>query len=112
MNKSGTSTVFLLLALLLPLEAAAGCEMNPYDSRVQVKVSQDARALELRKDGGGCRIALDCTLLAKPVHIRYELATLVKGKVAPYASQMSVITFEFADGARQTCRNAGTKDLD
>lgn len=102
----------VFLFLLVPLPVSADCEMNPYGPQVEARLSADRRALELRKDGGGCRIALDCTVRAAPKAIHYELATLAKGKVAPYASQMSALTFEFADGSRQSCRSAGVQALD
>jgi len=46
---------------------------------------------------------------AAPVRLDYELATLAKGKIAPYASQMTRISFEFADGTKQTCNSTGAR---
>ena len=101
-----------LILALAPLGAAAqpeGCTLNPYDPQVAARLSADARALELRKGSAGCLIALDCTVRAAPVRLDYELATLVKGRIAPYASQMTRISFEFADGTKQTCNSTGAR---
>ena len=108
MRKRGLSLIFALA----PLAATAqpdGCTLNPYDPQVAARLSADARALELRKGSAACLIALDCTVRAAPVRLDYELATLAKGKIAPYASQMTRISFEFADGTKQTCNSTGAR---
>lgn len=84
------------------------CPINPKDPGVVANIAADQRALELRKDGAFCRVELDCTLRARPTGLRYELGTLKGLKTAPVATQMTSITFQFADGAPQTCNSTGT----
>jgi hypothetical protein len=98
-------TLFLpLLALAQPAE----CPINPKEPGVVASIAADQRALELRKDGAFCRIELDCTLRARPTGLRYELGTLKGLKTAPVATQMTSITFQFAEGAPQTCNSTGS----
>ena len=110
--KTGYVPVFLVL--LAPLAARAQmheCTLNPNDPQVAVKVAGDGSALELRKAGEGCRLQLDCKARAAPARLRYDLATLKGLKTPPVASQITSITFDYADGTKQTCQVVGAKAL-
>jgi hypothetical protein len=87
------------------------CTLNPDDPQVAVKVAGGGGALELRKAAEGCRLELDCKVRAAPARLRYDLATLKGLKTPPVASQITRITFDYADGTEQTCQVVGAKAL-
>ena len=109
-----TGHVPVLLLLLAPLAAQAQmheCTLNPNDPQVAVKVAGEGTALELRRQAEGCRLQLDCKVRAAPARLRYDLATLKGLKTPPVASQITNITFDYADGTKQTCQVVGAKAL-
>ncbi len=110
MIKAGT----VLILILLAVPAAAQmheCTLNPNDPQVAVKVAGEGGALELRRAAEGCRLELDCKVRAAPARLRYDLATLKGLKTPPVASQITRITFDYADGTAQTCKVVGAKKL-
>jgi len=112
MNVVGMVPIFLLL--LAPLAAQAQmheCTLNPNDPQLAVKVAGEGSALELRKQGEACRLQLDCKVRAAPARLRYDLATLKGLKTPPVASQITNITFDYADGTTQTCKVVGAQLL-
>lgn len=110
MKKMGT--VLILVSLAFPAAAQMHeCSLNPNDPQVAVKVAGEGGALELRKAAEGCRLQLDCKVRAAPARLRYDLATLKGLKTPPVASQITSITFDYADGTKQTCQVVGAKAL-
>jgi hypothetical protein len=107
-----TGTVLFLMLLAFPAAAQMHeCTLNPNDPQVAVKVAGEGSALELRKAGEGCRLQLDCKARAAPARLRYDLATLKGLKTPPVASQITSITFDYADGTKQTCQVVGAQLL-
>ncbi|HZM35454.1 MAG TPA: hypothetical protein VFC18_13290 [Burkholderiales bacterium] len=88
------------------------CKLNPRDAAVAAKVASDGSALELRKGAEGCRLELDCKARAAPASLSYDLATLQGLKTPPFASQITRIKFDYADGTSQTCAVVGAKALE
>ena len=110
MIKAGCVPIFLLLAFPAAAQMHE-CTLNPNDPQVAVKVAGEGGALELRKAAEGCRLQLDCKVRAAPARLRYDLATLKGLKTPPVASQITRITFDYADGTAQTCKVVGAKKL-
>ena len=107
-----TGTVLILMLLAFPAAAQMHeCTLNPNDPQVAVKVAGEGGALELRRAAEGCRLELDCKVRAAPARLRYDLATLKGLKTPPVASQITRITFDYADGTKQTCQVVGAKAL-
>ena len=108
-----TRYVPIFLFLLAPAAQAQmhECTLNPHDPQVAAKVAGEGSALELRKQGEGCRLQLDCKARAAPARLRYGLATLKGLKTPPVASQITSITFDYADGTKQTCQVVGAQLL-
>ncbi|MDF3011217.1 MAG: hypothetical protein K0S03_2013 [Burkholderiales bacterium] len=115
MKKMGTYPIFpIFLLLLAPLAAQAQmheCTLNPNDPQVAVQLAGEGSALELRRQADGCRLELDCKVRAAPARLRYDLATLKGLKTPPVASQITNITFDYADGTTQTCKVVGAQSL-
>ena len=110
MKKRGLSLFFGLVALSAAAQMHE-CTLNPDDPQVAAKVAGEGSALELRRQGEGCRLQLDCKVRAAPARLRYDLATLKGLKTPPVASQITSITFDYADGTKQTCQVVGAKAL-
>ena len=105
--------VLALISLALPAAAQMHeCTLNPNDAQVAVQVAGEGSALELRRQAEGCRLQLDCKVRAAPARLRYDLATLKGLKTPPVASQITNITFDYADGTSQTCQVVGARALD
>ncbi|MGQ0544883.1 MAG: hypothetical protein ACT4P3_06045 [Betaproteobacteria bacterium] len=107
--------LLLLVPLLAPFAVNAQmheCTLNPHDPQVAAKLAEGGGALELRKGSEGCRLVLDCRARAAPARLSYDLATLKGLKAPPVASQITRITFEYADGAPQTSRVIGAARLE
>jgi len=109
-KKAGTAFIFLLAAFPAAAQMHE-CTLNPNDPQVAVKVAGEGSVLELRKAGEGCRLQLDCKARAAPARLRYDLATLKGLKTPPVASQITSITFDYADGTKQTCKVVGAQSL-
>jgi len=110
MMKMGTYPIFLLLAFPAAAQMHE-CTLDPNDPQVAVEVAGEGGALELRRAAEGCRLELDCKVRAAPARLRYDLATLKGLKTPPVASQITRITFDYADGTKQTCQVVGAKAL-
>ena len=110
MRKRGLSLFFGLVALPAAAQMHE-CTLNPNDPQLAVKVAGEGSALELRKQGEACRLQLDCKVRAAPARLRYDLATLKGLKTPPVASQITNITFDYADGTTQTCKVVGAQLL-
>jgi len=107
-------TGYVPILVLVASPAAAQmheCTLNPNDPQVAVAVAGEGGALELRRAAEGCRLELDCKVRAAPARLRYDLATLKGLKTPPVASQITRITFDYADGTKQTCQVVGAKQL-
>ena len=110
MKLTGYVPIFLLAACPAAAQMHE-CTLNPNDPQVAVKVAGEGSALELRKQAEGCRLQLDCKVRAAPARLRYDLATLKGLKTPPVASQITRITFDYADGSSQTCEVVGARAL-
>jgi hypothetical protein len=95
---------FVLLLAAASAHAGA-CELNTNEPGILARISSNRSAVELQKnDLTECVISLDCEVRAGEIKgIDYELATLVAPKIAPKFHQVRRVTFNFAEGAAQTC---------